>query len=233
MFRKLVRVLDRYPAEAFIKGGPRRIIICSALMRNGAGESGFANTLSDTVYLNADFCESAVIHHEFFHVLAAHGAAPDEHKWESLNSADFRYGSIHWNQASTASEHPHGFASSYAMTALAEDTAETFSCMMSPSEQARPLMSDDLALRSKIEAVRKALLKYDPHFDDAFWRRALSVASICNQRVPIKVTDGGSYSGSNDAIEVLFDFLPVDLERNQCLWPLSCKTPKVGGSIRG
>ena len=172
----LVKAVVVYPPTAFAKSGFRRVIFCGGLADTGKTESGLAiHYSSDAVLLNAECCRGwPDIHHEVYHILASRGAAPDEQTWDALNPRDFRYGRHYGPFQSFLA--PLGFSSDYATTDRNEDEAETFAYMVDKSWPADEAATDDVILNSKVKAVREALQRFDPRFDDVFWQRAKSAA---------------------------------------------------------
>jgi len=163
--------LARYPAGFLEKVGVRRIVLAGSLTFDGNPWSGIPVFEQRVLYLDAvrgsrqpDY-QARLFHHELFHLIdfADDGVIDSDADWAALNPTRFRYGPGGENSQSTGSDvftmrgKTAGFVTGYCESALEEDKAELFSCLMVMGEQTRRRAEGDGVVRRKMELLRKRL----------------------------------------------------------------------------
>lgn len=174
--------LSLYSAKVFKKSKLRSIILCKKLVTNGKVRAGIAELklqglmwlLGNNIMLDVEAPINSyarmVIHHELYHLI---DSCDDfnglyDNSWKKLNRPGFIYrDDLVPNQHHKAAK---GFVSDYAMTAVHEDKAETFSHMIVDYEGIEKLAKTDAVLRRKMERMKVLMNKFSSEFDDSFWK---------------------------------------------------------------
>jgi hypothetical protein len=167
--------LDRYPVAAIKAAGLHRIVLCGTLSIQDKPEGGLADASSGTIYLSIPVWDAAdpsvlqAIHHEIFHLIDAtvFVAGSDDPRWSNLNSKDFKYGKSGLAAAAdmlsvTMSDQWPGFVTPYSRSAVEEDKAETYACMMNaPAAIAERIKSDPI-VAAKVKLIRERCAELCP-----------------------------------------------------------------------
>jgi hypothetical protein len=178
----LSKELSLYSKKVLKKSNLRKIILCKNLVSSGKKRAGLAEPkwifsvlLGNNILINVDApldsYARSVIHHELYHLIDDSddiNGMYDNH-WKKLNHPNFIYKDDHLpNQLFKASS--KGFVSTYAMTAVHEDKADTFSHMIVDYKGIEKLAKTDAVLRRKMERMKVLMNKFSSEFDDSFWR---------------------------------------------------------------
>ena len=162
----------------------KRIVICEDLSFDGQRRSAVPDFEHLTLYLDAkrgDYhpvYQRKVIHHEFFHLVdfADDGKVYEDPNWNSLNSADFRYGAGGKNSQDNASTsvltnlYP-GFLNHYSTTGIEEDKAEIFANLMVEPQYISTHAKSDSVLGKKVESLKALLIRFCPEVNTDFWKK--------------------------------------------------------------
>ena len=177
----LSKELSLYSTKVFKKCNLRKIILCKNLVSSGEKRAGlaepkwiFSGLLGNNILINVDApldsYARSVIHHELYHLIDDSddiNGMYDNH-WKDLNHPKFSYhDDLFANQIPKIA---NGFVSSYAMTAVHEDKAETFSHMIVDYKGIEKLGKTDAVLRRKIERMKVLMNKFSSEFDESFWK---------------------------------------------------------------
>jgi len=120
------------------------------------------------------------IHHELYHMielLTIGYPGWKDPEWSTLNTKDFQYGKTKLNvqpQNRKSFSEPlyPGFVTAYAMTALAEDKAEVYACLMieSQSRLLHEWIKKDQILAGKVRLMKNFINNFCAEMDDSYWQ---------------------------------------------------------------
>lgn len=181
----LSKELSIYSAKVFKQSKLRSIILCKKLVSGGDRKAGLAALklqgliwlLGNNIYFDVeaplDSYARKVIHHELYHLIDCcddFNGLYDNH-WKKLNHSGFTYYDdlLVGQQHKPAAKPANGFISTYAMTAVEEDKAETFSHMIVDYKGIEKVAKTDAVLRRKMERMKVLMNKFSSEFDDSFW----------------------------------------------------------------
>ena len=115
-----------------------------------------------------------VIHHEFYHMLEEQFNGDSKWKDPVWNSFNINNSVYRGKRTYYSISHPEkGFVSSYALTVLKEDKAETFAVLFSREsyKKVRVWIKEDDILFIKMEYLKNFLKGIDRSFTDEYWAR--------------------------------------------------------------
>lgn len=179
----LSKELSMYSAKVFKQSKLRSIILCKKLVSGGERRAGLAALklqgliwlLGNNIFIDVEAPLNSyarqVIHHELYHLIDCcddFNGLYDNH-WKKLNHPNFIYEDDHLPKQQFKAP-TNGFVSTYAMTAVHEDKAETFSHMIVDYQGTEKLAKTDAVLRRKIERMKVLMNKFSSEFDDSFWK---------------------------------------------------------------
>jgi hypothetical protein len=170
----LGEALQPYPDAVIDMLGPQHIVLINNLKSTSGDPCGLFDSETKTIYLEVAptpaYDRPRVIHHEMFHAMYARGAALkqiDRSAW--TNPAGFSY--LGTERYKTATLSP-GFVSTYAMSDIQEDMAETFAYLATGGNA--KIWGD-----VKCDDVLKAKIRRIKEFVKNVFRMDLPDAGIC------------------------------------------------------
>ncbi len=182
--------LGKYPKCFFEKTQLKAVILVKKLFYKDKPAEGFYDWRNNMViwdFLRSRHSELAQrhnIHHELFHLIeyAALGYLPDwqDITWAQLNDPAFQYGRKNiWDprdRQSFLEPEVQGFLTPYSMTAIEEDKAEVFACLMmdTQSKIVYRWIKDDPILDAKVRFIKDFMPKFCPEMNEEFWQRIIS-----------------------------------------------------------
>jgi hypothetical protein len=162
----------------------KRIVLCDQLFQTASHlsekqrEGGLYDYASGYLYMEARENESAFelrvsIHHELFHAIAdATNSLSSDDGWSVLNPPGFHYSTSHLDLGGFIHKGFDGFVSGYAASAINEDKADTFSCMINDPVLIDQRIRNDPVLAAKVNWMKTFLKNFRPDLDANFWQRA-------------------------------------------------------------
>lgn len=174
-----------YPRDLVRRSKLKRVVLCSELSFADQRRNAIPDFEHDTLYLdvsrgtyNKTYMRK-VIHHEFFHIVDYRddGSVYKDERWESLNPANFKYGSggraaQDLQQTSVLTDKFPGLLNHYSTTAVEEDKAELFANLIIDSEYLENRIKKDRVLHAKVERMRELLVTFCPDMNGKFWEKA-------------------------------------------------------------
>ena len=166
-YKIIKKNLDRYERSFLKKINLKYIVLCEDLSISNINTAGIPDNEMKTLILDVKFNEKyfeRVIHHEVFHIINdSFKDIFNQTAWSKFNLNNFEYA-----ECSTCTDklgldtygNTKGFFSEYSQSTASEDMAEVFSHLMIGTS----LKNQDSILESKINFIRKNLLKIDPNF---------------------------------------------------------------------
>lgn len=193
--------LQKYPSSYISRSSLRKITIGKDLRHNNAKLGGVAYLAEGVFYLNAELYadraqNEGTVHHELFHLFDWSNPS-NASEWTALNPPDFTFGESGFKCIETGMpELVPGFVTDYAMCALPEDKAETFSYLMSQKLAAELYFRspDDQRLKSKATYIKEFAKSIVPEMDPAFFE------NISQSYVPDIRGKSGTSSSSHGII---------------------------------
>jgi hypothetical protein len=157
---------SRYRTATLRRANLGKITVCSRLGVNGSNVGGTIDAATGTLFIVAGANEG-MVHHEFMHLLDARMQQQQfDPAWQKLNPPGFRYRGYNQRPSSKT----RGFASSYAMAAMAEDKAELYMLMVMDPSYIDERAQRDPHLAAKRDLLRQRLAAFSPDLGPAFWR---------------------------------------------------------------
>ncbi|MHC4933647.1 MAG: putative zinc-binding metallopeptidase [Planctomycetota bacterium] len=145
------------------------VLVRTLTHANGKAIGGLA--AGRRIYLTANAAARGAFHHELAHVLHhAYREHLDEAEWKTANPEAFRYGCESGVDATRRSEDRRAFVSSYAMTNIREDVAETASELFSDGYDSRFNGSRGEALEAKASLLIEFYRSIDPVFSEEYFK---------------------------------------------------------------
>ena len=177
--------LARFPSGVLRDSGFRRILACNGLTEAGQAIPSLPN-VQQSLLLDIDAPPAylrRLLHHEIFHFIdfLDDSQLNSDPRWEALNPTDFSYGAggramRRAGSAKLTAEIP-GFVTEYATSAVAEDKAEVFACVMMFPGEVRALARTDPVIARKIQLLREEVQKHLPKLGRQFWDSILGESS--------------------------------------------------------
>ena len=166
----------KYPSSFLAQSPLRQVYIVKRLFLEEQAVEGFAEKTRRVIIL--DFLRSRSnalrqrhnFHHEIFH--SVFGRIGQDTDWEELNAEGFQYGKQKETESDNFDQPRLGFVTNYAMTAIEEDKAEVFGCLMMPSQHKliRRWMEKDMVLKRKVEYMLRRLHDFCNEMDEDYWK---------------------------------------------------------------
>ncbi len=177
--------LGRYPPGVLRAARFRRVLACAGLTEAGSPIPSLPN-VEQSLLLDVDAPVAylrRLLHHEIFHFIdfADDSQLKRDPAWEALNEAGFVYGEggRSMRQAGSARLTPDlpGFVTLYATSALEEDKAELFACLMVYPQGVSEISRKDRIVAGKVRLLRAQVEKSIPALGRAFWSTVLPESS--------------------------------------------------------
>ena len=180
----------KYPRAWIRVSGVTTIVLVTDLVVSGAARAAMPDPIGKALYLDilpggsiitafdSDYARG-VIHHEFDHDIeydefGTYSRA--DPLWTSYDPKGFRYGSggASWYDGSSHANLPHpktGFVTSYAMTGIEEDKAETYSYLFVDARYKllKSWVKADPELAGKVAEYKAFIREEVPMMDDAYF----------------------------------------------------------------
>ncbi len=177
--------IQKYPKKFFVDGRLKGIVLVKTMFNKENPAEGIYDYKTKMIYM--DFLRSQGrkiaqqhnIHHEIYHFIEYEAIGRrgwQDLKWMKFNPEGFKYGHLEefGKNARTDlkySSQEAGFVSPYSMTAMKEDKAEIFACLMVESQH--KLMHKwaikDRILENKIKYMKDFMSLFSDHIDEQFF----------------------------------------------------------------
>ncbi|MFT5387589.1 MAG: hypothetical protein ACI9E5_000720 [Candidatus Omnitrophota bacterium] len=175
----------KYPLDFFRQRRIRAIAFVTHLFSKGETAQGMYQTDTNVMFFDISrFKENKSlqrhsIHHELFHMMSLQTVGYSVNKdpqWLALNNKTFTYGKqskrlTDMNPHNSHAPNQLGFVTYYAMSALEEDKAEIFACLMQKSHNRliTQWQKKDTIMENKVSHIKSFIKAYSPHMDDSYW----------------------------------------------------------------
>jgi len=173
-----------YPPDLVRRAQLKRVVLSSELTFGGQRRNAIPDYEHHTLYLDVSrgaYSNSylrKVIHHEFFHIIdyLDDGNVYSDERWESLNPAEFKYGSggrtaQDLQQTSVLTDKFSGFLNHYSTTGVEEDKAELLANLIVNPTYVEDRATKDHVLKAKVARLRELLVSFCPDMNDEFWEK--------------------------------------------------------------
>lgn len=173
--------LARYPEGSLRSARFKRILACAGLTEGGVPIPSLPN-VAQSLLLDVDAPVAylrRLLHHEIFHFIdfADDSQLKRDPDWEALNDSAFNYGdggrSMREKGSARLTRELPGFVTGYATSAVEEDKAEVFACLMVYPEPTAELARQDPIIARKIALLRAQVERAIPTLGQAFWTTVL------------------------------------------------------------